>query len=163
MGFSIFELHNNQMNLMSVTSRLTPTQMGTAYGIMTSHALVDKYLNSFHNALYNKQMSQASLQTLESTHIPQHSETPSKSFNIPDGPPQPHPREEISPLQHSTPNDSDHKPAIGPDEEVSDEQARELGLPEQRHAGKVGYGPEIVNMHHVVCLKKLPQTSFKYN
>jgi len=35
--------------------------------------------------------------------------------------------------------------SITPEDEVSPEQAEKLGLPEQKHAGKVGYGPEFAN------------------
>ncbi|KIJ24331.1 hypothetical protein M422DRAFT_39216 [Sphaerobolus stellatus SS14] len=36
-------------------------------------------------------------------------------------------------------------PVLTPDDEISEEQAQKAGLPEQKHAGKVGYGPEYAN------------------
>ncbi|GJJ11298.1 hypothetical protein Clacol_005530 [Clathrus columnatus] len=81
-----------------------------------------------------------------------HEPTDSK-FQIPDGPPQPHPREEIqgdNQLNNSKDaKPKEHKPVIGPDEEVTNEQAQELGLPEQKHSGKIGLGPEFASMNRV--------------
>jgi len=34
---------------------------------------------------------------------------------------------------------------LGPDDEITPEQAEQAGLPEQKHAGKVGFGPEYAN------------------
>lgn len=106
-------------------------------------------------------MSQTSVhsQPQQTSQIP---ENRSESFHIPDGPPKPHSREELAQLEaqrHSgsttttdKKSNSEQKPTIiGPDEELSDEKAKELGLPEQTHAGKIGYGPEYFNMNHVVC------------
>lgn len=105
-------------------------------------------------------MSQTSIHS-QPQQTSQTTETRSESFHIPDGPPQPHSKEEIAQLQAQRHPDSDkdsnseQKQAVGPDEELSNEKARELGLPEQAHAGKIGYGPEYFNMNHVTLGEKI--------
>lgn len=44
--------------------------------------------------------------------------------------------------------DSGHK--LRPEDEITPEQAEAEGLPEQKHAGKVGYGPDYVNRTRAV-------------
>jgi len=44
---------------------------------------------------------------------------------------------------------------LGPDDEISSEQAQEAGLPEQKHAGKVGFGPDYANQTRATMGEKV--------